>query len=1031
MNHSMESILSFGEPALTTPTADDTNDQTTRRKRQRLSLVCSYCKRRKIKCDRARPHCSSCIRLGIECQYEAPHWVNASLQNNSTLEMKVTRGSEFNDKTREELCKMIYELKDSLEAARNKTQLERTLNTNMSVSMPSSATSMGDSSSSTHLNQTSSHDNVLDSHAIDFFQPYNSLSLKGSSHEDHKPLCSFAIHKKDHYQAFFTCYLFLTLKLNSLFIHDLFRDDYRSKHTDGGSKWLLLLDTKDETTSLKDTIQRIISDRASLFRMAAFPFMSINDSYEDNVNKTVELVLKHLPSKETIEGYLDFYWNHMWSIRPYIDREMFESDINRIIVRDNQTGKVSLNLSQRSDFAVMASLLIIMRYSYTSMSLISLEELDEKYKSIQKSPISVDLITAAETCLCFYRISRKTTLPIIQAFLFLRAYHRDAPEDGDGIALFQSQNLFGFILQSALQMGLNRDPNNYSQTANNIQEANLRRRLWHSIVTIDAYQSILAGTISTLPDPSVVDVHFPMIVSVDPMEHTERDILIRASALNEMYFKISKMVNSAKEKCNLHELLKLIHQSGTYVETHFSLDKMTKLENYPKDSKAYYASLALNGGAIAHNLVQACMELQIYFSLCIHYESNSNLNVVFYKKFFEEVVKKGATIYDLSAAYLQGDFKDYVTQAFNFEILPILNSALYRCLSVSLSGILRAYHAQELILTPMHKNKQASSPSAFDQFVKVMTAKCKYMIGLFKSKLAMRYYQSMKATAYLQYAITCLTAHKFKPMNTIIKFLESNDKYDIDEEERMTFSSAKRDDIKKRLQMDKSLINIHAEWMQVSNFTSGANGDQETSQIVNINNSNMFLEFTEEELTAHLHNHIKFKWSKGLPNFDMCGEVHVPDTSNGIVLDYPKQEQLQNLNVNGALKSFSEFDFFEQNMTDDDFFKNLLDDFDMTGTDVVAVQPQSLTPVSQVPQNINEQAPSVASPSIAFPPQPPQQAYHQQQHILQMQQHYQNFYGSTHLAQQHNQSQSLPQHPQQPQQPQQQPQYGPDSDVFM
>lgn len=35
-------------------------------------VACSYCRTKKIRCDRERPSCSSCSRDGVGCIYTAP-----------------------------------------------------------------------------------------------------------------------------------------------------------------------------------------------------------------------------------------------------------------------------------------------------------------------------------------------------------------------------------------------------------------------------------------------------------------------------------------------------------------------------------------------------------------------------------------------------------------------------------------------------------------------------------------------------------------------------------------------------------------------------------------------------------------------------------------------------------------------------------------------------------------------------------------------------------------------------------------------
>ncbi|KAI5956438.1 hypothetical protein KGF54_000913 [Candida jiufengensis] len=50
--------------------------KTPKQKRNRVSLNCLSCKKRKIKCDRKQP-CDSCIKYGSTCQYQNPTWTRA------------------------------------------------------------------------------------------------------------------------------------------------------------------------------------------------------------------------------------------------------------------------------------------------------------------------------------------------------------------------------------------------------------------------------------------------------------------------------------------------------------------------------------------------------------------------------------------------------------------------------------------------------------------------------------------------------------------------------------------------------------------------------------------------------------------------------------------------------------------------------------------------------------------------------------------------------------------------------------------
>ncbi|EMG46472.1 hypothetical protein G210_3279, partial [Candida maltosa Xu316] len=58
-----------------------------KRKRNRISLNCLSCKKRKIKCDRQIP-CSSCFKGGRKCEYQQPLWTQNSGENNGHFQVQ-------------------------------------------------------------------------------------------------------------------------------------------------------------------------------------------------------------------------------------------------------------------------------------------------------------------------------------------------------------------------------------------------------------------------------------------------------------------------------------------------------------------------------------------------------------------------------------------------------------------------------------------------------------------------------------------------------------------------------------------------------------------------------------------------------------------------------------------------------------------------------------------------------------------------------------------------------------------------------
>lgn len=96
-------------------------------------------------------------------------------------------------------------------------------------------------------------------------------------------------------------------------------------------------------------------------------------------------------------------------------------------------------------------------------------------------------------CLNQFRLLRRGALPVLQCSLFMRLYHKYAPEDGDGSDGGDSEVFLGMLLQMGNSIGLNRDMKHSEPLKNDFRLHNLWRMVWHEIVTLDLYQSLTMG----------------------------------------------------------------------------------------------------------------------------------------------------------------------------------------------------------------------------------------------------------------------------------------------------------------------------------------------------------------------------------------------------------------------------------------------------------------------------------------------------------------------------------------------------------
>lgn len=737
---------------------------------------------------------------------------------------------------------------------------------------------------------------------VDFFAYYSTLSMKSSSHEDHKPLCAMSLHKKDHYASFFMCYLILALRML----------ESGSDNLHVASKWAKLLDLKDDDHESKDALVTIIGDR----RLAE---KSTNDPL---VSRDLEFIVKKavldiLPPDVVIEEYLGFFFKFLWPSRAFVDEKTTRCDIRRLIDHDSDSKRI-LNCSTKNDMAILGLLLVILRYVYITVWLMDKGTLDPQCKVILEHPVPVTAVATAYRCISSYNVLKQCTLPVLQTLLFIRCYYRDAPEDGDGPTLFKSQNLCALIVQYALQMGMNRDPINYLQTVDDIHDANMRRRIWHYVVAMDAYSVAMAGTISMIPDECFVNVNFPLVHSMDLLEHSQRDILIRTVQINTLYFKISKVVNEVRGRSNLNELTALLKESRQYVDSAFSMDTAHPIDILERGSMAYAATAAVNARCLSFQLIQSCLELQISFSLSMHFASNAHLDLMEYKRHYCDVGAHMAKVYDLSCAYLCGDLSDKVSQEYNFEMFPLLNSAFHRTLSIAISGALRLYQAKEIIKSDANWSKGGLTVDVIDALLIRMLSQCDMMLTLMKEKLATRYCSALKIVAVFKYALAVLRTHEFNAMIKIMQFLESGDEEVF--QDKVPMSKASRKKIKRGFLEDYSWVTKQNEWMEVSQYK----GNSKSTQIVSINQTNMYLEMTRDELEAGWSIMCSYKYSSKLKEFASVESFH-SDLNH---FECPAQNDLRDMIINGRadLDTFAELESF---IMDDNLFDQMLRSFDM------------------------------------------------------------------------------------------------------
>ncbi|QPG74448.1 hypothetical protein FOA43_001777 [Brettanomyces nanus] len=82
------------------------------RKRNRVPISCTICRRRKVKCDKKKPQCANCVKNGVAhlCRYLEPSWAKPLCDDE--LKIPGTNVSNYNDQLQHENSRMKRRIQD-------------------------------------------------------------------------------------------------------------------------------------------------------------------------------------------------------------------------------------------------------------------------------------------------------------------------------------------------------------------------------------------------------------------------------------------------------------------------------------------------------------------------------------------------------------------------------------------------------------------------------------------------------------------------------------------------------------------------------------------------------------------------------------------------------------------------------------------------------------------------------------------------------------------------------------------------------
>ncbi|AET39956.1 Oaf3p Ecym_5183 [Eremothecium cymbalariae DBVPG len=370
------------------------------KRRHRLTLVCTNCKRRKSRCDRGKPACGNCIRLGNRetCQY-----FPAALG---------TEG-EFDE----------VSIDSNVSCLQNKWQFVRIHSPNM----------------------------------VDLMAGKILICGKRSATWIIDPLGTEAIQNRDVYLELFNIFVHVSIRKTIGKLRAISKSDcqQQGRSLPNSVKHLMEIDNgqvePESSHSLLSKHQKVYR---SLFEKYANNRFQLRKQFCDtgNVDEDNELVKVYLVDKQI---FLQKVWPHfkryILYLIPIYDPEVLLIGIQQLYKDFETNGKLS---SKNHDFIIFATILLITRLVQLSIRFDKCTITNAKYNRIADIKTEA-YVAVVNHCLLRFKIFRKVTLPQLQCLLLLRFHNWSSPMDGDGEALQYSNVLMGTIYASCLEMGIN------------------------------------------------------------------------------------------------------------------------------------------------------------------------------------------------------------------------------------------------------------------------------------------------------------------------------------------------------------------------------------------------------------------------------------------------------------------------------------------------------------------------------------------------------------------------------------------------
>lgn len=526
----------------------------------RVPVSCSVCRKRKVKCDRKKPHCTNCVRHNQEylCVYsEKADLQNARSSVSSVLEVPQIAPVMSRRRTNESIDDTTYKFPrlDSNKPVFNEIKMLKSKIRQIETSI-----SMADMSQQ-HANVTVERQLPLPLTSspgmpnqqqklpsIQSFSPTPYLPVPSPS--QFPPTTRYSNHSYTRHSTlsdtpnstgksasfdflFSSTHVDLTEKIDFFTGVPVMMYKYSRVHSYGPLSLLSSILNDKLTGPVRDQVMKF--KKKNMFNGVDpknFKKMIVGTSGMQDIEPVqadspaehgllldtnssqhvMAQIIEVLPPPKVMWMLVDRFFQFVYPMSPYLDQKSFIKDIQRLTntVHGNasEVKITKLSISRKLDIAIAGSLLLVLRLSYMTLSSNLETSLDFPPKSSEdlyllSRDLNPKLMDVAQLCLNQFSLLGRCALPIFQCALLMFEYKKI--DSFDGFADGEAHIYINMLINIGISIGLNKDPSQFDPIVGDSPLGNLWRKIWYGLVASEhvqfsesrAAKGVLDGTFNT------------------------------------------------------------------------------------------------------------------------------------------------------------------------------------------------------------------------------------------------------------------------------------------------------------------------------------------------------------------------------------------------------------------------------------------------------------------------------------------------------------------------------------------------------